>query len=114
MNEDGYYSQPVMCIMEWLSTSGLFLEPAFLALWLFWEVSLEAAMPNVILTPWLQSWARMENLSQCFHPREFVTGMNKSQAFQRLSNLSFHSCRRSCVQPNGPDAEVSIKESAKC
>lgn len=114
MNEDGYYSQPVMRITEWLSTSRLFLEPAFLALWLFWEVSLEAAMPNVVLTPWLQSWARMENLSQCFHPREFVTGMNKSQAFQRLSNLSSHSCRRSRVQPNGPDAEVSIKESAKC
>ena len=81
MNEDGLYSQPMMCIMEWLSTFRLFLEPAFLALWLFWDVTLEAAKPNVILTPWLQSWARMESLSQCFHPQEFVTGTNKSQAF---------------------------------
>lgn len=29
-------------------------------------VTVEAAMHNVILTPWLQLRARMESLSQCF------------------------------------------------
>ena len=44
-------------------------------------VTVEAAMRNVILTPQWQRWARMETLSQCLHPWEFVTCMNRAKPF---------------------------------
>lgn len=71
-----------MCIMELLCEHfQAFPGTSLSVLVVILRGTLEAAMHNVILTPRLQLWARMETLSQCFHPREFVTGPNKAKPF---------------------------------
>lgn len=71
-----------MCIIEWLfEYFQAFPGTSLSILVVLLGGALEAAVYNVIPTPRLQLWARMETLSQCFHPREFVTGMNKAKPF---------------------------------
>ena len=71
-----------MCIADWyfehvqaFPGTGLSIHTVTLG------VTVEAAMHNVILTLQLKLWARMATLSQCFHPWEFVTCMNRAQPF---------------------------------